>query len=243
MAKLIVANWKSNPNTVGEAIKLAKASDSKNVVIAAPYPFLGAVGRTIKRATLAAQDVFWQGGPFTGEVSPAQLKNLKVKYVIVGHSERRRYLGETDEMINQKVKTTLRAGLKVILCVGEDRAVHQRSSAAIKRFISNQLKKDLKGIYHLKPKTSNLLIAYEPIWAISTEKGSRTDTPEQAAKIIAYLKGLLATGYGSRVTEVLYGGSVNGRNAAGFLVQPQIDGVLVGGASLNPREIRKIKSI
>ncbi len=242
MAKLIVANWKSNPDTFEGAIRLAKSSDFKNIVIAAPYPFLGTVGRTIKRATLAAQDVFWQGGPFTGEVSPAQLKNLKVKYVIVGHSERRRYLAETDEMINQKVKAALRAGLKVILCVGEDRAVHQRGSAAIKRFISNQIKKDLpKKLTSYR--TNELVLTYEPIWAISTEKGSQPDTPEQAAKIITYLKGLLATAYGLRATRVLYGGSVNGRNAAGFLAQPQIDGVLVGGASLKLGEIRKIKGL
>ncbi|MBI2010784.1 MAG: triose-phosphate isomerase [Candidatus Colwellbacteria bacterium] len=243
MAKLIVANWKSNPNTLREAVKLAKASDFKNAIIAPPYPYLESVGRILKRAALGAQDAFYKGGPFTGEVSPDQLKNLKVKYVILGHSERRRYLDETDELINQKVKTALRAGLKVILCIGEDKAIHRQGPAAIKRFLSNQLKKDLHKVQGTRYRVQNLLIVYEPIWAISTEKGSKPDTPAQAAKIIAYLKWLLAKSYELRAIKVLYGGSVTSRNAKSFLARSEIDGALVGGASLKPGEIKKIKGL
>src|SRR3989344_9190783 len=145
MAKLIIANWKSNPQTFTEALKLAKASDSKNVVIAPPYIYLQTVSWVLKKAALCAQDAFWEpDGPYTGEITPSQLKNLKVKYVIIGHSERRRHLNETDEMISKKVKTAVKAGLRVILCIGESWSTRRKGLTAAKRFVASQLKQDLQ---------------------------------------------------------------------------------------------------
>lgn len=234
MKKLIVVNWKSNPSTLSEARTLARASDSKGVVIAPPYVYLQALSRTLKKAALASQDVFWQdGGAYTGEISASQLKNLKVKYVIIGHSERRR-LGETDEVISKKVGAAVSRGLKVILCVGENWNIHRKGVAAAKRYVANQLKKDLRGINSLRfAIRDSLTIAYEPVWAISTNKGSRADTPKDAAQMITHIKRILDS-------RVLYGGSITPKNVKSFLSQPEIDGTLVGGASLKPEGIKKV---
>lgn len=241
MKKLIVANWKSNPASFREAIKLAKASDFKPVVLAPPYVYLQTISWILKKATLGAQDVFWEvNGPYTGEITPTQLKNLKVKYVIVGHSERRRHLKETDAMINLKVKAARKAGLKVILCVGEDWLTRRKGITAAKKYIANQLKKDLAGIRNSKLRTRNLVIAYEPLWAIGTGKA---DKPKDSIAIISYIKESLATYYKLPTTKVLYGGSVNSKNAVGFLKPEEIDGALVGGASLKPKEFKSIIKI
>ncbi len=243
MKKLIVANWKSNPSTLTEAVGLAKGSDFKDVVVAPPYLYLAKIGQTIGRASLGAQDVFWQdGGPYTGEVSVSQLKNLRVRYVIIGHSERRRHLGETDEMINKKVKLALGGGLKVILCVGEDWPIRRKGVSATKKFVAGQLKKDLAGIRSASRRTKirNLAIAYEPVWAISTSKGGRADTPKDAAQIITLIRHVLYLQFAIRNLPILYGGSVTPKNAKSFLSQPEIDGALVGGASLNPESFKAI---
>ncbi len=240
MNKLIVANWKSNPDTLSEAIKLAESSDFKNVVIAPPHLYLEQVGKLIKKASLGAQDVFQKdGGPYTGEISLSQLKDLKVKYIIVGHSERRKHLGENDEVINQKVKLVLSGGLKVILCVGKDWLTRRKGITAAKNFVANQLKKDLSGNGKREAGSRNLLIAYEPIWSISTSKGNRIDTPEDAVEMISYIKRYL----GSRrqiLASALYGGSVTPKNAKSFLSQANIDGALVGGASLSSQSFKTI---
>lgn len=212
-SKLLVANWKMNPQTAAEAIQLARAIDKKNVVIAAPFVYLANLKLKIKNSELCAQDVFWQEkGAYTGEISPMMLKKLGVEYVIIGHSERR-VLGETDEIINKKIKAALSVGLKIILCVSE------------KKFIQNQIRKDLKGI-----KIINLIIAYEPTWAIGTGKA---DTQENSKKVLNFIKSLFKD-----KLKVLYGGSVNSKNAAGFL--NMFDGLLVGNASLNAKEFGKI---
>lgn len=231
MKKLIVANWKSNPGTLREALKLAKASDFKDVVIAPPYPYLKQVGKLLKQASLGAQNVFWEdGGPYTGEVSASQLRHLKVKYIIVGHSERRLHLQETDEVINKKIKLVLTSGLKAIICVGENWNTRRKGIAVAKRFVANQLKKDLAGIRKQELGSRKLLIAYEPIWAIGTGK---TDSAKTSIEMISFIKKILDT-------KVLYGGSVNAKNAAVFLNQKEIDGALIGGASLNPKSFRAI---
>ena len=242
MSKLLIANWKSNPADVKSAIKLAKAIDGKNVVIVPPAPFLESVGEVIKKSLLGAQNVFWADGPYTGEISAADLKIMKVKYVIIGHSERRKNLMETDEMINLKVKATLKAGLKAVLCVGEPLKVRRAGIASAKKFIKKQLAADLKSLqtknYKLK---TNLIVAYEPIWAISTAKGGKPDTPEDAVIMIKFIKEVLYSKFHILNPRVLYGGSVNAKNAKGFLGQKDIDGALVGGASLKPIEFNKIK--
>ena len=239
----IIANWKSNPVTFTEALKLAKASDFKNVIITPPYLYLEKVGKLIKKASLGAQNVFQEdGGPYTGEVSVSQLKNLRVRYVIIGHSERRKHLGETDEMINKKVKLALGGGLKVILCVGEDWPTRRKGIVAAKKFVANQLKKDLAGVKKQERGSKNLLIAYEPIWSISTSTGKRVDTPRDAREMIWYIRKILDSNF-QILPSVLYGGSVTPRNAKSFLSQSEVDGALVGGASLSPQSFRTIIKI
>ena len=237
MAKLIVANWKANPKTFTEALKLAKASDFKNVVIAPPYIYLQTVSWVLKKAALGAQDTFWENiGPYTGEVAPIQLKALKVKYAIIGHSERRRHLNETDEMIGKKVKTAAKAGLKIILCVGESWSTRRKGLTVAKRFVANQLKQDLR-LTTKQLLTNKLVVAYEPVWAIGTGKA---DKPKDSAEIISYIKKVLATYYKLPATKILYGGSVISKNARSFLSQPAIGGALIGGASLKPKEFRTV---
>ncbi len=222
---MIVANWKMNPATLREAMGLARLSDRKGVVIAPPFVFLEAVGKVLEKAVLGAQD--------TGEVSWRELKNFGVKYVIVGHSERRA-LGETDRTVNKKVKAALAHDLKVILCVGEPKrklGVKNNELRKTKRYIKGQLEKDLAGIQN------SLIIAYEPIWAIGTGKN---DTPKNASEMAGFIKQFFNSKFIIQNSKVLYGGSVNGKNAKSFLKARDIDGLLVGGASLKPKEFKKI---
>ncbi|RJQ28583.1 triose-phosphate isomerase [Candidatus Parcubacteria bacterium] len=234
MQKLLIANWKLNPLTLPEAIRLGRAEDKKGVVISPPFPFVGAVGKALRYAALGAQDAFWEsppagGGPYTGEVSPAMLKKLGVRYVILGHSERRRWLGETDKMINRKVRAAMAAGLKVILCVGEPKEVRRRGIGRAMAYVKNQLRADLKGA------RGSLVIAYEPIWAIGTGK---PDNPKETVEIARFIKRFVRPR-----PRVLYGGSVTSRNTKNFLQYKDIDGALVGGASLKAVEFKKIITI
>ena len=158
-------------------------------------------------------------------------------YVIIGHSERRRWLHETDQMINKKVLAALRAKLKVILCVGEPLSVRKKGLQAAKNFVKNQLQKDLKNIYNLKPKTHNLIIAYEPIWAIGTGK---PDDPAETAEMSRFIKEYLKPKTYNLKPKVLYGGSVTSLNIGRILEYNEIDGALVGGASLKANEFKKI---
>ena len=233
--KLIAANWKSNPDTAKTAERLALAEDYEGVIIIPPFQYLERVRSVLKHASLGAQNVFWEnGGPFTGEVSPSQLKNLSVSFVIAGHSERRAYLGETDDMINKKIKAALSEGLQVILCVGEPIQIRKDGIRSAKDFITNQIRYDLRGVKRSDAK--KVIITYEPIWAISTSQNAEPDIPEEAAEICAYIKNLVNVG------GVIYGGSVNAKNAKEFLGRDDIDGALVGGESLKPKEFQKIVS-
>lgn len=227
-----------NPESATEAVSLAKGIENgisksiNEVVIAPPFPFLSAVKKVLKHAKLGAQDDFWENkGARTGEVSPTMLKNSGVKYVIIGHSERR-WLGETDEMINKKIKGTLKAKLKPILCVGEHLETRKKGLAAAKNFIKNQLKIDLKGV------SAGMVIAYEPIWAISTNTNGQADKPEDALEMIRFIKSIAGP-----KAKILYGGSVTLKNAENFLQYKEIDGALVGGASLKAEEFNKIVGI
>lgn len=227
MKKLLVANWKMNPRTEHEAVALARASDHKNVVIAPPFPFLEAVKKEINWATLGAQDVFFEnpspGGAYTGEVSVGMLQKLGVSYVIIGHSERRSR-GETDAVVRKKIKAALAGKLKVILCVGEGNAVRRRGMTAVTRFIGGQLARGTKGIASRK----NLMVAYEPLWAIGS---GRNDRPEDTAIVAHFIRRRMKV-------PVLYGGSVNRINICAFLTSGGVDGALVGGASLKREEFR-----
>lgn len=241
---LIIANWKSNPASLKEAAVLARSAEKSakrfrgvEAVVAPPFPFIPAVSKILRQAKLGAQDAFWSGGPYTGEVSRQQLKNFGVRYVILGHSSRR-ILGERDDAINKKVKAVLDGGLKAILCVGERK---RSGGKGIPTSAILQFKKAVKGVK--KSQLKNLVVAYEPVWAISTMPGARPDTPESAERAVKHLRQLLSHIYGQKSvgkTKMLYGGSVNAQNIKSFLVWPEIEGVLVGGASLNAVEFSKI---
>lgn len=251
MDKIIIANWKMNPKTPREALDLARAFDEPNIVIAPPFTFLEEIKAVLKRASLGAQDLFFEeSGAFTGEVSASQLASLGVSYVIVGHSERRR-LGDTNEIVAKKALAALRNGLIPIICIGETRA--ERISGKSKEAVSRQLIGALSAVGHESshrwrgsPRAAvishKLLIAYEPVWAISTEPGAEPDTPENAVQMIRFIKTLVSSSY-SLVSSFIYGGSVNSKNAESFLKEKEIEGALVGGASLKKEEFRRIIDI
>lgn len=242
---LIIANWKMNPDSPGRAALLARKIEegiakfrNVEVVIAPPYPFLIPVSRILRRAKLGSQNAFWSDmGPYTGEVSWHQLKHLNVEYVIIGHSERKIYLGETDDMINSKVCSVLKAGMKVVLCIGEIK----REGNDVSSPVGAKLKGALKNVKGRLLK--NLIVCYEPVWAISTMPGSHADSPENAFKILLYLRRILTELYGRKKAEnvpIIYGGSVNALNIRSFLIDGKMEGALVGGASLSPEEFINI---
>ncbi len=234
--KIIAGNWKMN-KTVPEALSLVQEikikltrSDYKVVVIP-PFTALYSVGGAISGSPikLGAQNVFWEdAGAYTGEISPVMLADLGVEYVIVGHSERRKYFGETDEMINKKLKAVLAHNMTPILCVGE--SLEDREAGRTINVITAQLKAALDGIPFVD--IENIVIAYEPLWAIGTGK---TATPIQAQTVHAFIREELNTLYGNNMGDkvtILYGGSVKPDNAADLTGMPDVDGALVGGASL-----------
>lgn len=249
MRKIIVANWKMNPNLLAEAKslfrKVRQASQGvKNVttVICPPFVWLPLFSKQKKSIFLGGQDVFWETqGAFTGEVSPLMLKELGCQYVIVGHSERREFLGETNEMINQKVKAALKAGLKVVLCVGEKTRIETKKSKVVSGVIEEQLQKALSGISTRL--VLDILVAYEPIWAIGTGVADNPDDVLQASLLIRKVVAKLFSQEKAEKIKVLYGGSVTSKNVASFLAQPNIDGALIGTASLKPEEFSKILKI
>jgi triosephosphate isomerase len=249
LPKLIAANWKEHPKTEAEAFALFRAvakiprAAGVTVAVCPPFLYLEEIAREFKRMAppararlaIGAQDIFWEEqGAFTGEIGPAMLRSLGVRYVIVGHSERRRFAKETDAMINKKITLAARDGIKIILCVGESLSVREKGAEVAKRFVGQQLAKDLKNISFKK--AGGLCVAYEPIWAIGT---GRNDKPEDAREMAAFIKSLLKkTKHIS--PKFLYGGSVNGKNAADYVQLDVIDGALVGGASLKADEFKKI---
>lgn len=254
--KLIVFNWKMSPQSIAEAkqllaqVKVERLKVKENkfaLVICPPFTYLSLIAGLINktRVKLGAQNVFWENqGAYTGEISPQILKNLGVEYVIIGHSERRQYLGETDEMINKKVLAALKAGLKVILCIGENSAIRKKGKKAVEKFISDQLKKDLKGIKNWKLKIENLAIAYEPIWAISTTKKHKLENPQDAIEMSIFIKKTLqVSSFKFHDMKVLYGGSVDSKDILDFIKHKEIDGALVGHASIKKEEVKKIVKI
>lgn len=244
--KLIIGNWKMNPKTAAEARKhfatvKKQASQYKNVdaVIAAPTIFLAELGKAAGAALgLAAQNVSSEKeGAHTGEVSAGMLSGCKIKYVIVGHSERRA-LGETNGFINSKVKAVLAAKMVPVLCVGES---ERDTSMFYLSTVKTQLEECLAGVP--KSATPTLVIAYEPVWAISTTPGHRPATPEDALEMRIYIKKVLADMFGGQAVDkvrILYGGSVDEKNAVSFLVGGQADGLLPGRASLIPKKFATI---
>ena len=244
MRKIIIAgNWKMN-KTPGEARELASAiAGIENIgceaVICTPFVDLFAAKEAIagSKVHLGAQNVHWaESGAFTGEISASMLAEIGVEYVIVGHSERRQYFGETDETVNKRAKAALDKGLKVILCVGE--LLEERQGGVTTDVIKGQIKQDLAGFTAAEMK--NVVIAYEPVWAIGT---GLTATPEQAQEVCKLIRDLLTELFGKETaqdTTVQYGGSMNAGNAAQLLSMPDIDGGLIGGASLKPNDFAAI---
>jgi triosephosphate isomerase (TIM) len=224
MKKLIIANWKLNPSTLKDAQELAAAIDRKSknkVVLCPPTIYLSQVDYP----ALGAQDSFWkEKGAFTGQTSPLQLKDLKIKYSIIGHSEKRA-TGDSDEMVNAKTKLLLDHNIIPVVCVGFGTTVEQDDLEVVD-VLKSQLDLDLAGI-----DGSQIIVAYEPVWAIGTGHNA---TPEHAEKISIFIKNKY------KVSKVLYGGSVNAMNAKGFLDQQNVDGLLVGGASLIAKDFNTI---
>ncbi len=231
---LIAGNWKMN-TTVIEAIELVQAMraeldriDNVDKVLCPPFVSLARVGELIKGSSikLGAQNVYFEEkGAYTGEISPLMLAGL-CEFVIIGHSERRQYFNETGEIINKKVRAALKTGLTPILCIGE--RLEENEAGRTEEVVTEQLKSSLAGIDYL----GGLLIAYEPVWAIGTGKAA---SGEQADETIGFIRRNIAELYDERVAReirILYGGSVTAENAAEFMCQPEIDGALVGGASL-----------
>ncbi|MEN6469723.1 MAG: triose-phosphate isomerase [Smithella sp.] len=235
---MVAGNWKMH-NTISESVHLAQAikdgtSGLKNgeVVVAPPFTALQSVGEVIKGSavSLAAQDMYFENkGAFTGEVSPLMLKDAGCTYVIVGHSERRKYFNESDEQVNLKVKKALASGLKPIVCVGETDG--ERNKGVTESVVHRQVSKALDGVGI--EQINHLVIAYEPVWAIGTGKVA---TSEQAEDVHNFIRRLLVEIYGcvAADTRILYGGSVTAENIADLIAMEDIDGALVGGASLKP---------
>lgn len=233
---IVAGNWKMH-NTIQESVALAKAikdgtADVKTgeVIVAPPFTSLSAVYGEIKgsRVSLASQNMFFEDkGAYTGEVAPGMLKDAGCTYVILGHSERRKYFHELDEDVNAKARKALVAGLKPIVCVGETE--EEREKGITEFVVGIQVKKALSGIPHL----DNVVIAYEPVWAIGTGKVA---TSIEAEEVHRFIRGVLAGMYGAQSKEVriLYGGSVTPDNIGELIGMEDIDGALVGGASLKP---------
>lgn len=211
-----------------------KATDV-DIVIAPPFTALSAAAEEIKDTNiqLAAQDMFWEEkGAYTGEISPVMLLDAGCKHVIIGHSERRQYFSEEDVIVNRKIKAAKKAGLGVIFCVGE--SLEEREAGKTFDVIKREVEMGLAEIG-----SENLVVAYEPIWAIGTGK---TATNEQAQEVHAYIRKLLVNLYGSKAEEIriLYGGSVTPDNVDSLMACKDVNGALVGGASLNPESFAKI---
>ena len=233
---LIAGNWKMNLDRDGsvalaQGIAESPHGEGAEVLICPPYVYLDAVVQATNGSSVSvgAQDVYFEGnGAFTGEISTSMLADLGCKYVILGHSERRNVIGETDELINRKVHAVLAAGLIPVVCVGE--LLEQREAGQTAEVVRAQFEGSLAGVS--EEQMRSIVIAYEPVWAIGTGK---TATPEQAQEVHADLRKLLEEHYNTGLAEsvrILYGGSVKPANAKELMTQPDIDGALVGGASL-----------
>jgi len=238
---IISANWKMN-KTISEAVSfcdefipLVRGVNDVEIIIAPPYTALQSVIERCRGTNIliSAQNLFYEEkGAYTGEISPVMLKDIGCEYSIIGHSERRQYFGETNEIINKKLKAALKVGLRVILCIGE--TLEERNSGRTFDVLDSQIKGALEGIG-----LDNIVIAYEPVWAIGT---GVTATPLQAEEAHQRIRALLREIYGSRAEEIriLYGGSVTPENIDSLMTEPDIDGALVGGASLKPESFAKI---
>ena len=241
---LIAGNWKMHNNCaqsvelVSQLIKSVPASEV-DIVVAPPYTALSSVAAVLKDSpiALAAQNIFWEeSGAFTGEIAPAMLKDVGCTHVIIGHSERRQFFNETNDTVNKRLKAALKASLIPIVCIGE--TLSEREGEKTLAVIEEQI---TEGLHNVSPdEMEPVIIAYEPVWAIGTGK---TATPEQAQEVHHFIRELVARIFSGQVAEgirILYGGSVKPDNVDHLMAQTDIDGALVGGASLKADSFTRI---
>lgn len=259
MKPLIVANWKMNPisrkqteHLLGIVKKGTRGIKSSDIVLCAPFVYLEFISKKLGRdIKLGAQNVFWErNGAFTGEISSAMLKDIGCEYVILGHSERKKHIKEDCGVINKKIKMALKSRLKVVLCVGEEtRDTFSKKGkwlGDVDIVLKDQLLQCLDGLD--ESQFSGISIAYEPVWAISTtSNAARPATPDDALSASLLIRKVISQKYSpktARSLRVLYGGSVDSKNVTDFIKEDGIDGVLVGGASINGSEfVRLVKVI
>ena len=242
---LIAGNWKMNMTPseakalIEEVKPLVKGKDNCDILFCVPYVDIFAAQESAKGSNIkiGAENVhFAEKGAYTGEISASMLKECGVEYVIIGHSERRQYFGETDETVNLRTKAALAAGLKVILCLGEVK--EQRLNGITDEVVAMQTKLDLKDV--TEEQLKNVIIAYEPVWAIGT---GLTATPEQADETCGVIRKTIKAMYGEKAADeiiVQYGGSMNAANAKELLAKENVDGGLIGGASLKAKDFATI---
>ncbi|HNW71340.1 MAG TPA: triose-phosphate isomerase [Candidatus Paceibacterota bacterium] len=244
--KIIVANWKMNPSSLKEAESLFTKISKKNnfkkieIVICPPYLYLCKLKKFSRKIVLGAQNLFYEErGAFTGEISAEMLSNIGVKFVIIGHSERRK-LGESNKDVNKKIKAALFFGIKPILCVGE---TERDENHEYFNFVKNQIEESLNGIH--KDLIQKIIIAYEPVWALSTTQNRKDSNPDDSREMTVFIKKVLIDKFGTKIKmpKILYGGSVDVKNCCSFLKDGGVDGTLVGGASLNSEKFLEILNI
>ena len=244
--KIIAANWKMNM-TQAEAASfvetfLIEASESTDVeiVIVPPFTAIAAVNTALGQAQhikVGAQNMHWErSGAFTGEISPAMLRDLFVRYVVLGHSERRTLFGETDEVVNRKVRAAHEAMLRPIVCVGE--TLEQREGGDVEKVLGTQVRGSLAELG--AKELHETVVAYEPVWAIGTGKTATAEQAQEAHAFIRQVLGEISDESTAEKIRIQYGGSVKPDNARTLMSQPDIDGALVGGASLDPRSFAQI---
>jgi triosephosphate isomerase len=242
---LIAGNWKmyktpaEAAETAKQLVRRASAVTDIDMMIAPTFIALAAVFAAIKNSPIAlgAQNLYWENeGAYTGEISAPMLKSAGCQYCIIGHSERRQYFGETDETVNKKIKAAIKAGLQPVFCVGETEK--ERESGQTLSILDKQIKKGLEGL--VLAQLDSLIIAYEPVWAIGTGK---TATDDQAQEVHRFIRSLVKDNFGRALSDsirILYGGSVKPDNIASLMAMSDIDGALVGGASLSAESFSQI---
>lgn len=247
--KIIVGNWKMNPRTGKEAEKwfstIAKslgAVKKTEIAVCIPFLFIERLSKVrTSKLKLGAQDAFGSGvGPFTGEVSAEMLEDLGVKFVILGHSERRE-MGEGNELVNDKLKSALAAGLVPILCIGEKERDLEHGYFEI---VKNQILACTKGVS--RDSISKIIFAYEPVWSISTTPNRRNATAGDAREMVIFIRKILSdlsSQEAAHKTKILYGGSVDNKDAGDYLINGEVDGLLVGKGSLDPQKFLEIVKI
>ncbi|HVF71201.1 MAG TPA: triose-phosphate isomerase [Chthoniobacterales bacterium] len=244
--KIVAANWKMNmaqaeaKSFIETFLLEIEETRDVEVVIIPPFTSLAPVNAALENAQhikVGAQNMHWErSGAFTGEISPAMLRDLFVRYVVLGHSERRTLFGETDEIVNRKVRAAHEAMLRPILCVGE--SLEQRERGEVENVLSTQLRGSLAGLG--SKELQETVVAYEPVWAIGTGKTATADQAQEAHAFVRRVLGEISDEATAEKMRLQYGGSVKPDNAGTLMSQPDIDGALVGGASLDPRSFAQI---